>query len=84
MRETICRDDTGRVQSIVLIFGSQQRARTALDAESRKSTAATRKVGACARCRKGRKRVCYSYLTHRLLHTMIATAAAAAIYTHVS
>lgn len=45
--------------------------RVAFDAESKKLTAATRKKGVCVRCRTGRKRVCYSYPTRRLLHTMI-------------
>lgn len=59
---TVCRDDTGNIQSIRTIFGAEQRPRAPFDDESKKLTAATRREGACVKCRRGKKRVSLFYV----------------------
>lgn len=59
---TVCRDDTGNIQGTMAVFGATQQARSSFDDESKKLTAATRKEGACTKCRSGKKRVSLFYV----------------------
>jgi hypothetical protein len=50
-RKTLFQDEIGNLQGIMHVFGAKQCVRSALTPENKTSTAATRQIHACIRCR---------------------------------